>query len=176
MNGKRLLPLFASFAILAAACTQKNTGDEPNASTTPGGLDRFLLFPNPVAMSTGGFETNTTAYATAYYAAIDPNNTKDTLDKWKTANKFGTGGDLRAVFRDAKDLGYGRNMNGRINVDGSIAFYVENYNVVPNASIGDYASALNVEAAIKRDSRWHVGTNAIEYSAAQCGPGDPADC
>jgi hypothetical protein len=176
MNGKRLLPLLASFAILASACTQKNTGDEPNASTSPEGLDRFLLFPNPVTMNTGGFETNTTAYATAYYAAIDPSNAKDTLDKWRTLNGFGTGGDLRAVFRDAKDLGYGRNMNGRVNPDGSIAFYVENYNVAPNASTAGYANALNVEAAIRRDTRWHVGTNAIEWSAAQCGPGDPTDC
>src|SRR5882672_11299366 len=163
---------------LLASCTQQNTGDEPNNSTAPQGLNRFLLFPNPVSMNTGGFETNTSTYATAYYAAIDPTNLKDTIDKWKTQNGFGSGGtELRAVFRDTKDLGYGRNMNGRTNVDGSVAFYVENYNVTPNAASGGYANALNVEAAINRDTRWHVGTNAIEWSSTPCILGvDPTGC
>jgi hypothetical protein len=177
MNGRRLIPLLASLAILASACTQQNTGDEPAASTAPQGLNRFLLFPNPVAMNSGGFETNTTSYADAYYRAIDPTNLKDTIDKWKTQNGFGsgTGTEKLAVFRDAKDLGYGRRMTGRQNTDGSVAFYVENYNVAPNGASG-YASILNVEAAINRDTRWHVGTNAIEWSSTPCGAGDPADC
>ena len=123
MNSKRLL-LLASFAILASGCTQPNTGDQPAPSTAPQGLNRFLLFPNPITAASGGFETNTTAYATAYYAAIDPSNNKDTIDKWKSANNFGsgTGTEKLAVFRDAKDLGYGRRMTGRQNADGSIAF------------------------------------------------------
>jgi PKD repeat protein len=177
MNGKRLLPLFAALAILVSACTQQNTGDEPAASTAPQGLNRFLLFPNPVAMNSGGFETNTTSYADAYYRAIDPANLKDTIDKWKTQNGFGggTGTEKLAVFRDAKDLGYGRRMTGRQNTDGSIAFFVENYNVTPTAG-SSYSSVLNVEAAIKRDTQWHVGTNAIEWSSTPCGAGDPADC
>lgn len=180
MNGKRLLSLLASLAlaILLSACTQKNTGDQPNNSNVPQGLNRFLLFPNPVSMNAGGFETNTADYASAYYRAIDPNNNKDTIDKFKAQNQFdtGTGTQQMAVFRDTKDLGYGRRMTGRMNTDGSVAFYVENYNVTPNAS-GDYASTLNVEAAINRDTRWHVGTNAIEWSTTPCVPGiDPADC
>src|SRR5262249_44248676 len=64
---------------------------------------------------------------------------------------------------------------GRQNTDGSVAFFVENYNVAPNSTSG-YASILNVEAAIRRDTRWHVGTNAIEWSATPCTPTDPADC
>jgi K319-like protein len=180
MNAKRFLPLFAglALAVLASACTQKNTDDQPNTTTDiPSGLNRFLLFPNPLAMSTGGFETNTGDYADAYYRAIDPNNDKDTIDKWKTQNGFGggTGTELLAVFRDAKDLGYGRRMTGRKNTDGSIAFYVENYNVTPNASSGGYSSILNVEAAIRRDTRWHVGTNAIEWSTASCSAAELAE-
>ena len=186
MNGKRLLPLLASIAVLASACTQKNTGDEPAASTVPQGLDRFLLFPNPVSMSTGGFETNTSDYADAYYRAIDPNNDKDTIDKWKAQNGFSdstsplAGTEQMAVFRDTKDLGYGRRMTGRRNtsadpkIDGSVAFYVENYSVAPNAS-GGYSSILNVEAAIRRDTRWHVGTNAIEWSTAPCSMAELAE-
>jgi hypothetical protein len=177
MNGRRLFPLLASLVILASACTQENTGDEGSSSTAPQGLNRFLLFPNPLAMDTGGFETNTSAYADAYYRAIDPNNLKNTIDRWKQQNGFGSGAGTEklAVFRDTKDLGYGRRMTGRQNTDGSIAFFVENYNVAPNGSSG-YASILNVEAAIRRDTRWHVGTNAIEWSSAACTPADPADC
>jgi hypothetical protein len=168
-------------AALLLGCTQKNTGDEPAATTdVPAGLARFLLFPNPISQNTGGFETDTTAYADAYYRAIDtdPANPKDTLEKWKTANGFGSGSGTEhlAVFRDTKDLGYGRRMTGRLNTNGSVAFFVENYSVQPNAS-GDYSSTLNVEAAIRRDTQWHVGTNAIEWSTTPCVPGvDPADC
>ena len=176
MNGKRLLPLLASIAVLASACTQKNTGDEPAASTVPQGLDRFLLFPNPLSMNTGGFETNTADYAAAYYRAVDPNTDKDTIDKFKAQNQFdgATGTQRLAVFRDTRDLGYGRRMTGRMNTDGSVAFYVENYSVAPNAT-GDYSSVLNVEAAIRRDTRWHVGTNAIEWSTAPCSAAELAE-
>src|SRR5258706_13309055 len=89
MNAKRLLRFLASLAIaiLASACTQKNTGDQPDAGTAvPTGLNRFLLFPNPVTMNTGGFETNTTAYPAPYYRAIDPGKLQDTIANWKTTN------------------------------------------------------------------------------------------
>jgi mono/diheme cytochrome c family protein len=169
-----------ALAALLGACTQPNTADQQqgNQGSAAGvavGLDRFLLFPNPVgldplALDGGTFETNTSAYAAAYYRAIDPNNAKGTIDKWKSANLFGTAGngpEHLAVFRDVKDLGYGRRMTGRRNSDGSVAFYVENYNVTPGGS-ASYSSELNVEAAIRRDTQWHVGTNAIEWSTTPC--------
>src|SRR5215471_1865997 len=114
--------------IVLTACTQKNTADQDaqqadNAAPVALGVDRFLLFPNPIgqdpfALDGGSFETNTSDYPTAYYAAIDPNNDKDTIEKWKAANLFGTTGngtEHLAVFRDVKDLGYGRRMTGRRN-------------------------------------------------------------
>jgi len=195
--------LLRSAAVLAiavlAACTQKNTADDQAqqqvalVGDVALGIDRLLLFPNPIgtdpfAQDGGTFETDTTAYTQAYYAAIDPTNAKDTIDKWKAANGFSDsanpqpGTEHLAVFRDVKDLGYGRRMTGRRNtstdpnVDGSVAFYVENYNVTPNGS-ASYASDLNVDAAIRRDTQWHVGTNAIEWSVTPCIPGyDPPDC
>jgi mono/diheme cytochrome c family protein len=185
---RSLLPILALAALLAA-CTQKNTADQDQAGSAAAdvalGVNRFLLFPNPIGMDPaapngGTFETDTTVYAQTYYAAIDPSNNKDTIDKWKTANGF-TGTESATehlvVFRDVKDLGYGRRMTGRFNTgDGSVAFYVENYNVAPNGS-GGYASVLNVDAAIRRDAQWHVGTNAIEWSFTPCIPNyDPADC
>src|SRR5262245_10388869 len=140
-----------TLAALLAACTQKNSEDQrvlnealAALADPAAGINRFLLFPNPVgqdpfAQDGGSFETNTTAYATAYYRAIDPNNDKDTIDKWRVQNGFTgyanparPGTEHLAVFRDVKDLGYGRRMTARRNSDdSSIAFYVENYNVNP---------------------------------------------
>src|SRR6266446_10812987 len=108
MNSRHsLLPLAPlAFAALLLGCTQKNTGDEPAASNSPTGLERFLLFPNPIAQNSGG----------------------------------------------------------------SVAFFVENYNV-------GYSSSVNVDVAIARDKTWHLGTNAIEWSASPCVPNlDPPDC
>jgi mono/diheme cytochrome c family protein len=162
---------------LLAGCAQENTGDQAvTGATVPVGIERFLLFPNPVVEPGGGFETDTAPYASAYYAAIDPGNQKDTLAKWKAANGFGGAGEERlAVFRDARDLGYGRRMTGRRNLDGSIAFFVDNYAVtaLPNQ---EYPT-VNVEAAAAQDAKWHIGTNAIEWSCAPLAPGeDPATC
>lgn len=193
MTSQPLLRCLAVLALagLVSACAQKNTADGEQQSGAAGvdvpSINRFLLFPNPIgtdpfAQDGGAFETAGTEYANAYYRAIDPTNAKDTIDKWRTVNGF-TGYAVRpgtehlAVFRDVKDLGYGRRMTARRNSDdNSVAFYVENYKVTPGASV-DYSSELNVEAAIRRDTQWHVGTNAIEWSTATCTAGfDPADC
>ncbi len=178
MNNYRLAIclLLVSGSVLLGGCTQGNSGDQAAAGSAavPLGLDRFLLFPNPIVEAGGGFQTDTSAYAQAYYAAVDPNGERNTLAGWKSKNQFGTGGqEFVAVFRDVRDLGYGRRMTGRRNSDGSIAFFVENYNVtnVP----GGY-SQVNVDAAVARDPTWHVGTNAIEWSPAQCTAADPPDC
>src|SRR6266853_3162712 len=187
MNGTILLRCAAALALalLVGACTQKNTADQQAQQTGAAanvalGIDRLLLFPNPIgtdpfAQDGGTFETDTTQYAAAYYAAIDATNAKDTIDKWRAANGFTgyatparPGTEHLAVFRDVKDLGYGRRMTGRRNSDdASVAFYVENYNVAPNGSAG-YSSTLNVDAAIRRNTQWHVGTNAIEWTATPC--------
>ena len=172
--------LLASGGVLLGGCTQGNSGDDAatGGAAIPIGLDRFLLFPNPIVDTSGNFQTDTNTFAQAYYGAVDPDSERGTLAAWKNKNQFGTGGDeFVAVFRDVRDLGYGRRMTGRRNSDGSIAFFVENYNVskVP----GGY-SQVNVEAAVVRDPTWHVGINAIEWSPAQCKPvplgTDPPDC
>lgn len=149
----------------------------PVATAAVTGPNMFLLFPNPIQLDDGTLEMNTETYARAYYAAIDPANAKDTLAKWKAANGFGGApgalGEVAATFGDMRDLGYGRRMTGRQNPDGSIAMFVENYLV--NAGDGYTYSRLNLDAAIaavqtgsgngtRLDNRWHVGTNAIEYS------------
>lgn len=168
------LALAATLA-LASCGGGGSSGDfQPRAdnSTPPAkvtGPDAFLLFPNPQVQADGTVQTNTTAYTDAYYAAIDPDNRRDTLDKWKAANGFGngTGEEVTVVFGDKRDLGYGRRMNVRRNPDGTLAFYVENYLVSPGV---DYAySPLNLDAAVLRDPAWLIGVNAIEYSPGPTG-------
>src|SRR5258708_35272739 len=102
MTGKLLRRLVVPLALsaLVGACTQPNTADQQPASqgstaNVAVGLDRFLLFPNPIgqdpfAQDGGTFETNTNEYAAAYYRAIDQGNAKDTIYKGKMAKLFGT--------------------------------------------------------------------------------------
>ncbi|MGV3742747.1 MAG: hypothetical protein ACO1NO_10610, partial [Burkholderiaceae bacterium] len=50
----------------------------------------------------------------------------------------------------------------RQNPDGSFAFYVRNFLVTAGSGYG--YSSLNLDAAVAQDLRWHIGTNAIEFS------------
>ena len=158
--------------VLAACGGGGSSGDiHPGSEITivPGEPNAFLLFPNPQVQPDGSLQTNTAAYAQAYYAAIDPNNTKDTLAKWRAANGFdtGTGTQVTAVFGDSRDLGFGRRMTARQNVDGTLAFYVENYLVKTG---GAYAfSPVNLEAAIVRDPNTLVYVAGIEFSPGPAG-------
>jgi hypothetical protein len=168
MTGKRSLAPLGAFALAAllCACTQQDTSDPAAQAVT--GPNSFLLFPNPQKQDDGTLQTDSVAYAQAYYAAIDPLNTKDTLAKWMNANGFGTGGtEVTVVFGDTRDLGYGRRMTFRRNVNGTIAAMVENYLAY---TVADYTySSINLDAAVVRDQRWHVGTNGIEFSLAPNG-------
>ena len=143
--------------------------DVPITAAPPGTPDSFLIFPNPQVQPDGSFQTLSDTYAQAYYAAIDPTNAKDTLDKWKAANGFGsgTGTEVTAVFGDVRDLGYGRRMTARQNADGTVAVMVENYLVASNA--GYSYTTLNLDAAVVRDARWLLAINAIEYSPGPSG-------
>jgi len=140
----------------------RTTGERGASQAT--GLDRFLLNPNPIVRADGLFEVGEVEYANAYYEAIDPTNAKDTLAKWKIANNIGvtTGGHTEhsVIIGDQRDLGYGRRMVAHRNPDGTLAFLIENYLV---GAYGGY-TPLNLEAAITRASKWHLGTNAIEFS------------
>jgi hypothetical protein len=131
--------------------------------------------------------------ARAYYRAIDPDNTRNTLDKWKSANGFGQpcpaaspNCERHVIFRDTKDLGYGRDMYARLerNDDNSLrrfAVFVRNFRV--NALPGLQYTTLNLDAAIAnnmdptlRDNiQWHFGSNAIEFSAYPYGPDEPRE-
>src|ERR1700674_2389126 len=114
------LPLLLWLVGLVAGCSQGNSGDQQPASGVAGvpvGIERFLTFPNPVVQPDQSFETISASYAQAYYTAIDPHSEKTTLDTWKAKNDFGSGTEHTVVFRDVRDLGYGRRMNGHYDSD-----------------------------------------------------------
>lgn len=143
--------------------------------------------PTTIDIETPASKINLEANAKAYYRAIDPDNTRTTLQDWMDANGFGTDcGDgsttsceRHVIFRDTKDLGYGRDMYARRNPDGSFAVFVRNFRV--NALPGLQYTTFNLDAAIannvdpaRQDSiQWHFGSNAIEFSAYPYGPGEP---
>jgi hypothetical protein len=114
------------------------------------------------------------AYGAAYYAAIDPNSEKDTLEKWKVANGFydvATDRMLQPRFRDTKDLGYGRGIRMWSKPDGSLYFFVENFQV--RTLPGQEYTTLNLEALLLDARHHHFGSNAIEFSTYPYGPGEP---
>lgn len=169
---RKILPITAAVLIsgLLAGCgggggSSSDVVPQSEFPVAPvAGPDSYLIFPNPQVMPDGKKQTVEEEYANAYYAAIDPTNTKDTLTKWKAANQFdsGTGTQVTVVFGDQRDLGYGRRMTARQNTDGTVAFVVENYLVRTGPDYG--YSTLNLDAAIVRDSRHFIGINAIEFS------------
>ena len=162
----------AAMLLLAACGGGGSPGDVhpgTNPAPVPGQPNAFLLFPNPQVQSDGSLQTNTAAYAKAYYAAIDPNNEKDTVAKWRAANGFdtATGTQLTVVFGDERDLGFGRRITGRQNPDGTIAFYVENYLIKTG---GAYAfSPINLDAAIVRAPNALVYVAGVEFSPGPAG-------
>jgi mono/diheme cytochrome c family protein len=177
LNDKRALACAASLvgSILLSACGGGG-GDvainpaAPPEPPVPGLSDpnSFLLFPNPQLQSNGSVQTNTVAYAQAYYRAIDPTNAKDTLAKWKFENGFDTGGNqVTVVFGDKRDLAWGRRMTARQNDDGTVAVMAENYLVEPAA--GYLYSSVSNDAAVNEDRRWHLSTSAIEFSPGPTG-------
>ncbi len=117
-----------------------------------GGTDAQIFLP--------ASQTNDASYAQAYYATIDPAGTRDTLAGFQAVNGF-SAGDTHVIFRDTKDLGYGRDMYFHDNADGTYAFYVNNF-VVTDLP-GETYGPLNLDAAIAQVARYHIGTNAIEY-------------
>ncbi len=137
--------------------------------------------------------TSSVAYANAYYDAADPLGERATLDGYLKKNCFidatppepacaseTIGMGVHAIFRDARDLGYGRHMYARRNTNGtpgdasddSFAFVVGNYVVRLGAGGSSNYGPINVEAAVAEDKRYHLGTNAIEFSAD---PNNPSE-
>jgi hypothetical protein len=141
-----------------------STATPQNVATPLQTPNKFLLFPNPQVQTDGTVQTDTADYTDAYYRSIDPNNQRTTLAAFQSLNGFGsgTGTEFTVVFGDTRDLGYGRRMTVRKNPDGTMAFYVVNYQVTSASAYG--FTSLNLDAAVNQDARWVLGINAIEFS------------
>lgn len=155
-----------SMLLLLVACDERETAQPAASARGVEVPDHFLEYLNDQQGALLSAD-----WSAAYYRAVDPDNTRTTLQDWKSANQFGQcDEEVHVVFRDAKDLGYGRNMRGCRHVDGRVAVFVDNY--VVRVQPGDPANygPINVEAAISEDQHHKQGTNAIEFT-----PIDPTD-
>jgi cytochrome c1 len=136
----------------------------------------------PVTLNFDESNIDKPKFARAYYAAIDPANARDTLQKYRSLHGFdnAAGPDVHVIFRDSKDLGYGRDMfmrsypNVTLANGGCggqvIAFYVQNFSV---SIIDGFAyGPVNLEGAIEQDFQYHFGSNAIEFSRGIISEGD----
>lgn len=165
----RVLSITSCIALLLG-CSNGGDDNRPVEEVTLATPNSFLQFFNQY--DDPGLEA--VVYVQAYYAAVDPGNTRDTLNKF-ISHHTNDGSDwIHVTFRDTKDLGYGRDMymrkHNNKNGCAEIAFYVRNFVVAPVPSFA-YGS-LNLEAAINNDTNFHFGTNAIEVSRAD----DDVDC
>ena len=145
-----------------AACGSGDEYEGFDASVGSATPNDFLQFFNQQ-----GGDLDNTNYALAYYARIDPGNTRATLEDYIALHGLDGPDVVHAIFRDSKDLGYGRDMYMRSypNPDcpGQVtAFYVRNFSV--QIVDGFAYGPVNLEAAIAEDLQHHVGTNAIEFS------------
>ena len=117
----------------------------------------------------------------AYYAAVDPGNARTTAQDYVAIH--GIDDPLvHVIFRDSKDLGYGRDMYMNVYTNESvgstcgppgavtIAWYVRNFSV--KIVDGFAYGPINLEAAIGEDLQHHVGTNAIEFGYGRSDLGD----
>lgn len=135
----------------------------------------------PETLSFSESEIDETGFATAYYAAIDPMNARDTAQKYRALHGLDNP-DEHVIFRDSKDLGYGRDMY-MVSYDNfaagsscgppgavTIAFFVRNFSV--QIVDGFAYGPVNLEAAIAEDLQHHVGSNAIEFGYGRDDVGD----
>lgn len=168
-NLKWLILSILSLLLLACGDGDYDGLDNEVTFATP---NKFLTFFNS---QQGGLAE--TGYATAYYAAVDPGNNRDTLQKFLSLHGFDNpGADQHAIFRDSKDLGYGRDMYMRTYPSTECGgqqvtvFYVRNFSV--NIVDGFAYGPVNLEAAIADDQQYHFGSNAIEFSRGLTSAGD----
>ncbi|MGD8840982.1 MAG: hypothetical protein PVI70_15370 [Gammaproteobacteria bacterium] len=156
--------------LAAAVLTACGSGDEYegfDASVDSATPDKYLMFFN---QQDG--DLNASAYASAYYAAVDPDNVRSTLEDYIALHTLDGPDVVHVIFRDSKDLGYGRDMYMRSypNTDcggQTIAFYVRNFSV--QIVDGFAYGPVNLDAAIDEDMQYHVGTNAIEFGRGRIG-------
>jgi mono/diheme cytochrome c family protein len=164
-----ILLLFATILVACGGGSDYDGFDDSTDSSTP---DQYLRFFN---QHQGDLDD--TAYAVAYNAAVDPGNARSTLEDYIALHGL-ENPDVHVIFRDSKDLGYGRDMYMRSYQDplcGQItAFYVRNFSV--QIVEGFAYGPVNLEAAVDDDLKHHIGTNAIEFGRGRTTDGATDQC
>ncbi|MBS0393456.1 MAG: hypothetical protein JSR54_02460 [Proteobacteria bacterium] len=118
------------------------------------------------------------ASAIAYYAALDPNGAKTTLDAWLRDNCFDPsaatfGGDANAVYTNNFDLGFGRDMHFRTNCT---AAQQSALGATINTAAGERAAIVINYPSLESAAR-HVGgflAVGMEYRVPPCLAGQGA--
>ena len=129
----------------------------------------------PLTMKFSKSEIDEDRFSNAYYDAIDPSAARSTAQKYIALHGLDKP-DVHVIFRDTKDLGYGRDMymvsypnpsacGGQMTV-----FFVRNFSV--KIIEGFAYGPVSLEAAIAEDLQHHVGTNAIEFGLGRADVGD----
>ena len=171
-----ILLLFAMILVACGGGSDYDGFDDSDSfsnsidSSTP---DLFLRFFN---QQQGDLDD--TAYAVAYNTAVDPGNARSTLEDYIALHGL-ENPDVHVIFRDSKDLGYGRDMYMRSypNTDCGgqmIAFYVRNFSV--QIVEGFAYGPVNLEAAVADDLKHNIGTNAIEFGRGRTTGGAIDNC
>jgi mono/diheme cytochrome c family protein len=97
----------------------------------------------------------------AYYDQIDPRNLRETLQEFRDTNGFTTTTEVRAVYANGGDLGFGRDMHCAKqladDLQYDVACYVTNYGSIDTPDAQDAEDASNPLAPA-------VATVAMEYS------------
>lgn len=184
-----LLANLLSISVTAAILPPAELG------TVPFDHDKFLQFPE-------SNRADTTASGQAYYQTVDPNNLRTTLSDWKTLNGFNEPlpsdtaglaamGITHALYRNATDLGFVRNIYMRVKPNGDVVALLENYPGfvrTTNFSFDDTNDGCNVafnpafakelrctsggiDAFENRDLSGMLASVVMEYSAVT--PGGP---
>jgi hypothetical protein len=132
----------------------------------PPDANRFLTFLN--AASPEHEEDENTALA--YYATVDPNDDRLTLDDWLLVNGFGGGATASAVYVNEADLGFGRHMYVKTHPDGRVASYVVNHGDDTSPTPSNPTADPVDGSADEKIANVHNGLNVIATVAMEFGP------
>ena len=178
------LPAFGTAPNYYPACSTRviltDPGVPPPAGEFLHGLFSFAAVNlTDLAVSDPALATQFNAATTAYYQQVDPRGKRLTLEAFQATNGLagGTGlqppaapaaGELRAIFGNSGDLGFGRDMHCKKTVasDGlqDVACYVTNYGNILTPDAQDVVDAVGAVNPI--------ATVAMEWSRIESSPGN----
>ena len=166
------LPVFGSAPDYYPACATRVVLTDPGVPPPAGeflhGLTTFAAVNlTDLANSDSTLEGLFKQATADYYQHVDPRGKRLTLSDFKALNGF-PGGEIRATFANAGDLGFGRDMHCKkqVSSDGfdDVACYVTNYGDILTPDSQDVVDAVNGDNP--------VATVAMEFSRVESDPGN----